>query len=46
MLFVDFIRQETIILVSCYGKSVQDSISDKEKAIYKALIKQIKEELK
>ena len=45
VLFVDFIRQEIIILVNCYGKSEKDSLTDKEKAQYKALIKLIKEEL-
>jgi len=46
VLYVDFIRQEKIILINCYGKSEKDSISDKEKAIYKSIIKSIKEELK
>ena len=46
VLYVDFIRQETIILVNCYSKSDKDSISDKEKAAYKVLIKAIKEEMK
>ena len=46
VLFVDFIRQEKIILVNCYSKSERDNISDKEKAAYKTLIKAIGEELK
>ena len=46
VLYVDFIRQETIILVNCYSKSEKDSITDKEKAEYKSLIKSIKEVLK
>jgi len=46
VLYVDFIRQETIILINCYGKSEKDNISDKEKAMYKAFIKEIGEELK
>jgi len=31
VLYVDFIRQEMVILISCYSKSEKDSISDKEK---------------
>ena len=46
VLFVDFIRQEKTVLVNCYSKSQQDSLTDKEKAIYKTLIKSIKEGLK
>ena len=46
VLYVDFIRQEKIILINCYSKSEKENISDKEKAIYKTLIKSIKEELK
>jgi len=46
VLYVDFIRQETVILVNCYSKSEKDSITGKEKAEYKALIKVIKEVLK
>jgi len=45
VLFVDFVRQEKTILVNCYSKSQQDSLTDKEKAVYKTLIKSIKEEL-
>ena len=44
-LYVDFTRQEKIILINCYGKSAKDNITDKEKVMYKALIKSIKEEL-
>lgn len=45
-LYVDFIKQEKIILINCYSKSEKDNITDKEKAMYKQLIKAIKEELK
>ena len=45
-LFVDFIQQEKTILINCYGKSEKDDITDNEKAVYKKLIKAIKEELK
>ena len=46
VLFVDFIHQQKTILINCYSKSEKDNITDKEKAIYKTLIKSIKEELK
>ena len=46
VLYVDFIHQEKTVLVNCYSKSQQDSISDKEKTMYRTLIKSIKEELK
>ena len=46
VLFVDFLRQEKTVLVNCYAKGQQDSLTNKEKAIYKTLIKSIKEELK
>ena len=46
VLFVDFIHQQKIVLINCYSKSEKDNITDKEKAIYKTLIKSIKEELK
>ena len=46
VLYVDFIHQEKIILVNCYSKSVKDTLSDKEKTEYKAIIKSIKEELR
>jgi len=45
ILYVDFVRHEKIFLITCYSKSKKDNISDKEKAMYKALIKLIKEEL-
>ena len=44
-LYVHFIQHEKIFLINCYGKSKKDTITDKEKAIYKALIDAIKEEL-
>jgi len=46
VLYVDFTRQEKIILINCYSKSEKKSISDAEKSVYKSLIKSIKEELK
>jgi hypothetical protein len=39
-LYVDFIRQEKIILINCYSKSKKDNITDAEKAMYKTLIKE------
>ena len=45
VLYVDFIWQETIILVNCYRKGQKDNITDKEKAMYKEFIKSIKKEL-
>lgn len=45
VLYVDFMRQETVILVNCYGKSEKETITAKEKAMYKELIKAIKKEL-
>ena len=45
VLFIDFIQQETVFLINCYSKSRKDTITDKEKAMYKDLIKLIKEEL-
>jgi hypothetical protein len=44
-LYIDFIQQETVILVNCYGKSAKDSLTDAEKAMYKELIKAIGREL-
>ena len=46
VLYVDFIRQEKVILVNCYGKSEKDNISHSEKAMYKEFIKEIGKELK
>ena len=45
VLYVDFIQQEKIILINCYNKSAKDNISEKEKTVYKSLIKAIKEGL-
>jgi len=45
ILYIDFIRQEKIMLVNCYGKSGKDDITDKEKAIYREFIKKIRKEL-
>ena len=41
VLYVDFMHQETIILINCYSKGEKDNISDKEKAMYKDFIKEI-----
>jgi hypothetical protein len=46
VLYIDFITHEKVFLINCYSKSMTDSLSGKEKAMYKALIKQIKGELK
>lgn len=45
ILFIDFVYQETVIFINCYSKKEKDNISDNEKAMYKSLIKQIREEL-
>ena len=45
VLYVDFMRRETVVLVNCYSKSEKDNISDKEKAMYKDLIKEIEKRL-
>jgi len=45
ILYIDFIRQEKIMLVNCYSKSGKDNITDKEKAMYKEFIKKIGKEL-
>ena len=45
-LYVDFIHQETVILVNCYGKGEKDTLTDKEKAMYKDFIKNIGKGLK
>ena len=46
VLFVDFISYEKTILINCYSKSEMDSITDKEKAMYKEFIKEIGKELR
>jgi len=45
-LLVDFIQQETTILINCYGKGEKDTLTDTEKAMYKKLISEIKKELR
>ena len=45
VLFIDFVSYGKIILVNCYSKDMKDDLTDKEKAIYKKLIKEIKKEL-
>lgn len=46
ILTVDFASYKTIILINCYGKREKDTISDQEKAMYKALIKEIEKSLR
>jgi len=45
VLYVDFIRQETTIFINCYSKSGKDTLTSKEKAMYKDYITEIKKEL-
>jgi len=45
ILYVDFIYHEKVVLVNCYSKKDKDNISDKEKAVYKKFINDIREEL-
>ena len=45
-LHVDFIQQETTILINCYGKGDKDSLTDAEKAMYKKFINEIKKEMR
>ena len=45
VLYVDFVRQKTVVFVNCYSKKEKENISDNEKAMYKKLIKEIGEEL-
>jgi len=45
-LYIDFMSFDTIFLVNCYGKSSQESITDKEKSMYKSLIKDIEKDFK
>jgi len=46
VLHVDFVHQKMIVLLNCFSESVKDSLSDKEKAALKGLVKQIGKELK
>jgi len=46
VLHVDFVHQKKIVLLNCYGKSAKDSLSDKEKAAFKELVRQIGKELR
>lgn len=46
VLHIDFVQQQKIVLLNCYGKSVKDTLTDKEKAAFKELVKQIGKELK
>ena len=45
VLYIDFTKQEKIMLVTCYGKNVKDNISDNEKEAYREFIKQIGKEI-
>ena len=45
VLYVDFIRSETIALVNCYKKGEKDTLTANEKAIYKTIVKAIGKEL-
>ncbi|MCL2420493.1 MAG: type II toxin-antitoxin system RelE/ParE family toxin [Defluviitaleaceae bacterium] len=45
VLYIDFIRQEKIMLVNCYSKGDKDNITDKEKVLYREFIKKIGKEL-
>ena len=45
VLYIDFIRKEKIMLVNCYNKKVKDTITDKEKSMYKELVKRVEKEL-
>ena len=46
VLYVDFIQHETIIFINCYKKNEKNSLSDREKAMYKDVIMEIKKELR
>ncbi|MCL2571940.1 MAG: type II toxin-antitoxin system RelE/ParE family toxin [Defluviitaleaceae bacterium] len=45
VLYIDFIRQEKIMLANCYAKSEKDNITDKEKDMYREFVKMIGKEL-
>jgi len=46
VLYVDFMYQETVIMINCYSKTTQNTICYKEKAMYKEFIREIGMELK
>ena len=46
VLYVDYISYEKTILMNVYPKSVQDTLTDKQKQEYKKLIDQLSKELK
>lgn len=46
VLHVDFVKQQKIVLLSCYDKGTKDTLTDKEKAAFKEIVKQIGKELK
>ena len=45
VLYIDFIQHDKIMLANCYAKSQKENITDKEKSLYKELIKTIGKEL-
>ena len=46
VLYVDYISYEKTILMNVYSKSVQDTLTEKQKQEYKKLIEQLSKELK
>jgi len=46
ILHLDFIYQQKVILLNCYDKSVKDTLTDKEKAAFKELVRKLGKELK
>ena len=46
VLYVDYVSFEKTILMNIYPKSVQDTLTDKQKQEYKKLIDQLSKELK
>lgn len=45
VLYVDFTHKEKVIFINCYSKHEKDDITNREKAIYKDLINEIRKEL-
>lgn len=41
MIYIDFVRQETIYLVTAYGKSATDNLTAEERKEIKAFVKRI-----
>jgi len=46
VLHIDFVHLKKVFLINCYGKNRKETIADSEKAIYKDMIRLIKEELR